>query len=70
MSDGRVIEGRIAVGRARTLCVLTGVEARALARRFPHRPVAEVLEREAAWEAEAARRAFVRKLWGNARRPA
>lgn len=63
MSDGALIEGRLARERGRTVCVLTGVEARVLARRWPRCTVAEAVRREAARQAEADRRAFVRLLW-------
>jgi hypothetical protein len=65
MSDGRMIEGRLRANRGVCLCRLTGVEARWLARRYGPLPVAEALRRDAARDAEADRRAFVRRLWGN-----
>jgi hypothetical protein len=67
MSDGRIIEGRIAAGRRRTVCVLTGVEARVMARRYPGRTVVEAVRLESERDAEHVRRQFVRRMWENAR---
>jgi hypothetical protein len=65
MSDGRVIEGRLAGARVRPVCLLSSVEAAILARRYGDRPVAEAMRLEGERQDEADRRAFVRALWRN-----
>ena len=65
MSDGSIIEGRLLGSRTRTLCRLTGVEGRLLARRYGARTVAEALRLDEERDTEVDRREFVRALWRN-----
>lgn len=68
MSDGTLIEARLSAGRVRTVCVMTGVEAKILARRYGTRTMAEALRLEEERQSEETRRAFVRALWRNRER--
>jgi hypothetical protein len=65
MSDGTIIEARLARGTTRPVCLLTAAEARILAWRWPRCTVTEALRREEERQEEAPRREFVRRLWGN-----
>jgi hypothetical protein len=65
MSDGRIIEERLANGKTRPVCLLTIAEARVLARRWPRCSISEAMKREDKRQEEAPRREFVRMLWKN-----
>ena len=65
MSDGTIIEGLLANGKTRPVCLLTLAEARVLARRWPRCSISEAMKREADRQEEAPRREFIRSLWRN-----